>query len=139
MFLYRDRRGAQFVGVAAVGNRDDDVARVDLSEAAVQGFGGVQKRRHRPDRAKNTRSIARDVFGLTNSRHMDAATTRLRRSNHRHRARNCAKIDRAPQRDQFSQRCIEEIARPPRPDRGRWIRRLVAIRGAVAHSGNASP
>ena len=108
VLFYRDRRGAQLVGVAAVGNRDDDIARVDLSEAAVQGFGGVQERRHRTDRAKNARSIARDVFGLTNSRHMDAAAARLRRSNQPDRPRNGAKIDRAAQRGEFGQRCVEE-------------------------------
>ena len=105
----RGRGREQFVGAAAVGNRDDDVARMHLAEAAVQRFGRVQKSRGRADRTEHAGGVARDVLGLADSGDVDAAAAAERRADYLDGARDGGDVQAAAQRGELGQCEVEEI------------------------------
>ena len=123
----RGRGREQFVGAAAVGNRDDDVARMHLAEAAVQGFGRVQKSRGRADRTEHAGGVARDVLGLADSGHVDAAAAAERGADYLDGARDGGDVQAAAQ--------CGELGRV----RGRRTFRLRSVESPIAASrGSAS-
>ena len=73
----------QFLGLAAVRQRDDDVVGLDDAEIAVHGLGRVQEDRRRARARQRRRDLARDDAGLAHAGHDDAAGAALQQ----HRAR----------------------------------------------------
>ena len=61
-----------------------------------------------PTEQKQARRVARDVLGLADAGHMDAAAAGLGGADHLDRGANMAEIDLAPQRPELGQAQFEE-------------------------------
>ena len=80
-----------------------------LAEAAVQGFGRVQKSRGRADRAEHAGGVARDVLGLADAGDVDAAAAAERGADYLDGARDGGDVQAAAQCGEFGQCEVEEI------------------------------
>src|SRR5579863_4884248 len=94
--------------LAAVGDRDYDVVRMNLTKASVHRLGGVKEGSERPDRGKQTRGIACDMLRLADSRHVHASSTRLSRANYLCRLKDRASVQPGSHQAQFFERELEE-------------------------------
>src|ERR1039457_934439 len=81
-----------------------------LSEAAVQGFGRVQERGGRADRAKQAGRITCDVLGLADTGDVDAAAAAERGANYLDGARDGGDVQSAAHRGKFRQREVEKFS-----------------------------
>ena len=81
-----------------------------LSEAAVQGFGRVQERGGRADRAKQAGRVACDVLGLADTGDVDAAAAAERGANYLDGARDGGDVQSAAKYAEFGKREIEKFS-----------------------------
>ena len=79
-----------------------------LAEAAVQGFGRMQKSRGRADRAEQAGGVARDVLGLADSGHVDAAAAAKRGANYLDGARDGGDVQAAAQSGELGECEVEK-------------------------------
>src|SRR5260370_20934198 len=91
----------QLVGIAAIGCRKNEVARMPLAETAVQRLSRMQKSRRRADRAEQARGIARDVFGLPDAGHVHPSAASERSANYLDGARYRRDVQTAAQIAEF--------------------------------------
>src|ERR1035437_8825794 len=80
-----------------------------LSEAAVQGFGRVQKGGGRADRAEQAGRVACDVLRLADSRHVGASAAAERGANYLEGARNGGDVQSAAKRSKLGEREVEKF------------------------------
>ena len=102
----------QLLRLAAVADRDHDVARHDLPGAAVHRLGRVQEGGGRAGRREQRRRVARDVLGLADAGHVHATAARLgRRAPARARARSAPASRRARSARELLERHVERAER----------------------------
>src|SRR5208282_6710908 len=80
-----------------------------LSEAAVQGFGRVQKGGGRADRAEQAGGVTCDVLGLADTGHVDAAAAAERSADNLDGARDGGDVQSAAQRSELGEREVEKF------------------------------